>query len=376
MLNELIKPVHLSNANSHISDWLRYRKRIAEIFGHLSEEEQEAQCKAWVTRWEALKNRLAEELARGVNIYHFAKEIDLSGEHLDAWSKDFAHFRISCRDGEESMAEMIERTLEEKFTQLDAERASGAQGDAVMVETSVVRDVFLAIGKARKQGVIVDFSAPSGNGKTTGVAAYLFKARKAEGFDCPVWPITMTPVHCSLKGFLGLIANEGMGLGSYESRSDSRLFEQIKSAAQGRGGVLIIDESQQILDAGGTNTTDIINQLRSFVDAKAFGVVLLGNNEIYRHFSKIGANQIWQRLASDRMENKGATEADIELIMNAYNVKGAAEKALCKRIVNESGGLRQLVRTFENAKFSYGDVSLSALELVSIVFLKPERIRK
>lgn len=374
MLNELKTTVNISN--SHFSDSHRYRERISAMFGNLSEEEQNAQCKAWVTRWEALRNRLAEELARGVSIHHFAKEADLSGEHLDAWSKDFSHFRISRRDGEESMAATIERTLEEKFTQLDAERASETQVDDPLVETSVVRDVILAINKARKLGVIVDFSAPAGNGKTSGIKEYVKRARKSEGFDCPVWTITMTPVHCSLRGFLGLIAQEGMGIGTYEGRTDYRLFEQIKSAAQGRGGVLIIDEAQQILNAGGTNTMDIMNQLRSFHDAKVFGVVLLGNNEIYQHFSKIGANQIWQRLASDRIENKGATEADIELIMNAFNVKGAAEKALCKRIVNVSGGLRQLVRTFQNAKFSYGDVSLSALELVSSVFLKPERIRK
>lgn len=343
-------------SRQHLLDW------IDERYGHMGEEEAEAMLKKECARWEALKNRLADEMSRGFSLSRVANETGLEVVHIDAWAKDFTHFRIARRIGDESQASIIEQALEARFKEIDLERASEKRREPARIETSVIREVTAAISRAREFSVIVDISAPSGSGKSEGVEEYLARARKAEGFECPVWKATLKPSHSTTKALLELIARECVGA-SHENRSENRIYDEIVGATAGRGGVLIIDEAQQMADAKNAHGVAMVNTLRSFVDAKAFGVVLIGNNEIYRRLNKENAFQILGRMNPWRVEIKGASEDDIDDLIRAWGVSGKVERALCHKIAKGGGGLHKLIGTFKASLGRYDLISADTLEL-------------
>lgn len=362
MLNELKEAVN-KGTNRHINDHHARQHMlnwIDEKYGKLDEADAEALLKREFERWETLKNRLADEISRGFSISRIANETALDVVHIHAWAKDFTHFRIARRVGDESQADLIERALEQRFQEIDQERSTQRRREPGRIETSVIREVTAAIGRAREFAVIVDISAPSGSGKSEGVEEYLARIRKAEGFECPVWKVTLKPSHSTTKSLLELIARECVGT-VHESRSEGRVFDDIMSATQGRGGVLIVDEAQQMADAKNANGIAMINTLRSFVDAKAFGVALIGNNEIYRRLNKENAFQILGRMSPWRVDIKGASEEDIDDLIRAWGVTGKRERDMCHKIVRGGGGLHKLIGTFKASLGSFDEINADTL---------------
>ncbi|MBX9899147.1 MAG: ATP-binding protein [Burkholderiaceae bacterium] len=364
MLDELFNAVktELETSVDRDANW-NFEMQWRSEFGGLTNEEKEIKVKAWHHRWERLKHRLAEELRRGVSLHSIAKDTGLDVVHLDAWTKNFSHFRFGQRIGENTLAEVIESTLEAKFNQLDIDRSKEAQSVPATIETSVTRDVVKAIKRARNHCFLIDFSATSGSGKTTGIEAYLEEVRKTEGFDCPVWRITMKPAYATSKGLLQLIAL-AMGASSNDSRSESQSFDYIERFSEGKHGVLIIDEAQQMLDVKKDSVMPMINNLRSFIDAGLFGVVLLGNDEIYQELRRKKAQQILGRMTPYRVVSKGVTEDDIRKVIDAYHVKGKKETEMCLRIAKKEG-LHQMVGFLKASIAQYKYIDELSLEAVS-----------
>lgn len=363
MLNELRNAVK----KEYLGDFRQQQQMLAWIddkYGYMSDEEADEAAKKEYAQWELLKNRLADELSRGFSLSRIAIETGLDLVHIDAWSKDFTHFRVARRIGDESQASLIESALSLRFKEFDLERSNEKRREPARIETSVTREVNAAISRAREFSVMVDISAPSGSGKSEGVEEYIAKVRKAEGFECPVWKLTLKPSHGTTKALLELIARECVG-SSHENRSESRIFDEIMNATEGRGGVLIIDEAQQMGDAKNMHGIAMITTLRAFVDAKAFGVVLLGNNEIYRRLSKENVFQILGRMNPWRVNIKGATEEDIDNLIRAWGVLGKSERALCHEIVKKGGGLHRLIGTFRASLGLYDEINADTLEALA-----------
>lgn len=346
------------HARQHMLNW------IDEKYGKLDETEAETLLKQEFERWDSLKNRLADEISRGFSVTRLANETGLDVVHINAWAKDFTHFRMARRIGDDCQANLIERALEKRFQEIDQERATQRRKEPSRIETSVIREVTAAISRAREYSAIVDISAPSGSGKSEGVEEYIARIRKTEGFECPVWKVTLKPSHSTTKALLELIARECVGA-VHENRGESRVFDDIMSATQGRGGVLVIDEAQQMADAKNANGIAMINTLRSFVDAKAFGVALIGNNEIYRRLNKENASQILGRMRPWRVEIKGATEDDIDDLIRAWGVSGKKEREQCHKIVRGGGGLHNLIGTFKASLSSFDEISADTLAALS-----------
>jgi len=342
-------------------------RRKAEVrearYQDMTPEQMQEQLSAAMRRWESLKNRLADEISRGLSIVRIANETRLKAESINAWATDFDWFRESRRIGSESEAVMIEIALEVRFNELDQERANEKSRSPARIETSVTREILSAINMSRDLVEIVDISAPPGSGKSEGVAEYVAKARKDEGFDCPVWIIQLTEFSLSAKSVLRMIARACVSA-NYDKHDEAAIFQDITDKTLGKGGVLIVEEAQHLGDAKNINGIRIFNGLRRFVDAGCFGIVLIGNGELYRRLKSVQHAQLLSRMASFRKEISGVTDEDVDSVMAAWDVNGRAERAMCVKIANNPGALRSLVQAFRRALHEYGEINVATLNNV------------
>jgi DNA transposition AAA+ family ATPase len=340
-----------------------YLERLEEMYGHMSEEEAVAALKKGHGHWEMLKDRLADEISRGFSVARLSNETGLKAHQVEAWAADFTYFRIARRIGDESESSRIENALEARFRELDLERESEKTREPGRIETSVTLQVIDGISTARELLEIVDISAPSGSGKTQGVAEYVARARKGEGFDCSVWKVELTEAHSNFKAVLLLMARECISK-NYDVHNESKIFDDILNSTQGKGGVFIIEEAQHMADVKNTNGIRIFGGLRRFVDAKAFGLVLVGNNELYRRLKSEQSVQLYSRMAAFRVEISGVLEEDIDNVMAAWGVSGKEERAVCIKIAKGPGALRSLVNTFKRALREFNAITFKTLNSV------------
>lgn len=336
--------------------------RAAKYLGKTAEQAQEA-LNLEVARWEWLKNRLADEISRGYSIARIANETRHSVESINAWAKNFDYFRVPRHIGADSLAVKIEAALEAWFNDIEQERANERTRNPAPIETSVTSRVMGAISMSREMVEIVDISAPPGSGKTQGVAEYTARARKEEGFDCPVWVVELKEFGLCAKSVLRMIGRACISI-NYDGHDDDAMFQEISDKTQGRGGVLIIEEAQHLVDAKNGKGFHIFNGLRRFVDARCFGIVLIGNGELYRRLKTGQHAQLLSRMASFRVEIPGITEADVDNLMAAWGVNGKAEREACLRIAKGPGALRSLVHAFKRTLYDYGVINAPALNKV------------
>lgn len=324
-----------------------------------------------IARWEALRNRLADELARGFTLRRIAIDTRLEPAQIEEWAKASTAFRKPSRwCGEPPFAEQIESKVESWFTELDAERNQPGMDKPSFVETGTARDIIAGFQRARALRELVEISAPPGSGKTWAMDHYVARCRKAEGFDCPVWTITLGENKISLKVILGEIITcmEGEKSrygGSYVTdprETEYQLQHRINERAQGiRQGLVIIDEAQHLGLFNGIvrgNALNIVNGLRELCgDKGVFGIGLLSNGEVYLQAKKARSVQLSSRIEAWRIEAQRPDADDVEAIIAAWGVSGKSERAYCVKVGTGEGGLRSLTSVFRAARHEYGEIS-------------------
>lgn len=313
-------------------------------------------------RWNTIKNRMADEISGGFSVQRLANETGLKVERIEEWAKNFEFFRVPRRIGEDCESVRIEAALEARFNEIDKERDDEKKRNPARIMTSVTREVMDGISMSREMSAIVDISAPPGSGKSQGVAEYMARARKAEGFDCPVWLIELSEFSLSKKSVLRMIARACISA-NYDFHDEASIAQDIADKTQGRGGVLIIEEAQHLGDAK-MNGITVFNGLRRFVDAGCFGLVLIGNGELYRQLKNGKHAQLLSRMSSFRKEIIGITDDDVDNLMAAWGVSGKAERALCLKIAKGPGALRSLAQAFRRSLHDYGLITLATLNKV------------
>lgn len=329
-----------------------------------------------MAQWKSLTDRLADELARGYSWTRIATEAEISRiggsgyadslERLRAWTKSPRALRSEQRYvGQLCVADEIEKNLTAWFSQLDIERAAAKTDAPVFVETAVSRRIWSGFEQAREECELMEISAPPGTGKTRAIHPYLAQCRKREGFNCPVWHITLSEFSISLKSVLQLIASE-VNQDSINMNSDKDFagVRMIEEKTEGRGGLLIVDEAQHIGDVDKLHGIRILNGLRYFTDRKLFGIAFLSNGEIYRRVASGKHGQLSSRMESSRLEIKGVPDEDVELIMAAYSISGKPARELCIKKAKGPGGLRALVSAFSNAQRQFGELNYQTLLLL------------
>ena len=123
------------------------------------------------------------------------------------------------------------------------------------------------------------------------------------------------------------------------------------------------------------------NLLRRFVDRGCFGIVYLGNGEIYRRLNagmgrdKGAYLQLLSRMQDFRIEvggyrrdrpgeGRALTRLDIEAVANAWGVSGVEESAYCLKIAEGPGALRAMTNVFRMAMERYGALDIKSLKKV------------
>lgn len=336
-----------------------------------------------LARYESLRNRLADEMARGFSLMAIAnitRSNDYRGpsaswlDTLSTWTKGSERLREPGRYSidDPSQAERIETALEKWFCELDAERASKPL-DPGFVETSVFKNMFRGFKMAEEESEMVEIACPPGSGKTTNAAHYLAQRRKAEGFNCPVWLITLSESNISQKLITiditkAMKGNTMAALDSSGHKEDSQyvLDGNIEEMCQNvRGGLLIIDEAQHIGVFNGnarTNGLNIINGLRVFCDRGLFGIALLSNGEVYQRAAH-GKNstQLSSRMEHWRVNAGKPTENDVDLIMSSWGVSGKLEREKSIELGTGKGGLRTLINLYRRTLKEFPEITYASM---------------
>ncbi|GAB3266108.1 TniB family NTP-binding protein [Chitinimonas naiadis] len=315
--------------------------------------------------WEPLKNRLMDELSNGFTLARFGNEIGISEEVITMWLKKDRWLWIPRRAGEPCQAERIERGLTARFEEIDIERTDAKKRHPGFVETSVTKTVLDAFNTAREMAVMVDIAIQPGAGKTSALREYLARCRKEEGFECPIWQVSLSEWGLTPRNVLCQISESlRRSDDSFPPTGDEFAISRwISETTEGRGGLLIVDEAQHLADAKLDHGVRILNGLRTFVDRGLFGIALLNNGEIYRRLAagKQSHAQLLSRMASWRVASKGVTEHDVDLVMAAWGVTGRAERDWCVKVGTGPGQLRAIVEAFRRSNDRYGLIDIATL---------------
>lgn len=338
-------------------------------------------------RWEVIRNRLVDELAKGNGrtLEAIANAARVEVGPLKIWLKSPAEFpRFGRRVGEKTGAEKIADALEGYFAALDSEGLNIRLRCPRRVETGVMRAAIEGIWTARNLCEFVEIRAASGLGKTEAKAEYIARCRKSEGFYCPVWSIELDESCISIKAVLSMIAREVVGEGHYDEKSEASMARVIEEYAEGRNGVLLVDEAQHLADAQKRFGIPIVNMLRRFVDKGLFGIAYFGNGEIYRRLTtgsgkdKGAYTQLLSRMQDFRVEIfglgantgkgkehvKALTREDVVAVAAAWGVDGVEEVAYCLKAAALPGSLRIMTNIFRQALDKYECIDIKTLNKV------------
>ncbi|NOT67157.1 MAG: AAA family ATPase [Methylophilaceae bacterium] len=335
--------------------------------------------------YQALKNRLVDEMAHQHLKIKAVANMTRPGEMhreplrwedlLKAWESgredlwDHGNYYKSTP----SLALQVESALQQWVKALDTERAGKLQTPG-FVETSIFKKMLRAFRMAQDECELVEVAIAPGSGKTTSTGHYLKEMRKASGLNCPIWKIKLGESNIGLKLIMQEIlgAMHGADNGSeFGGMSQSAMKYAIEERAKKHPvGLLIIDEAQHIGNFIGTNGAihglNIINGLREFCDDRLFGVVLLGNGEIYQRVKKSrNSIQLASRMEAWRVSVGNPTEADIDLIMESWGVSGKSERELSVKLGTQPGGLRTLVNFYRRALCEFDEITQASLNAVS-----------
>ena len=175
-----------------------------------------------------------------------------------------------------------------------------------------------------------------GIGKTTTAREY--RARNPNA-----WLLTAEPVHSTPRALLDDLA-EALGV---EARglSSQKLSRAVTTRLRGSGGLLMIDDAQHL-------TSQVLDQLRAIHDQAEIGIALLGNETLFARLEGGSRAAHYAQLFSRvglRLTRPRPTRADIEALIAAWNITGAAERALLGWIAKKPGALRSMTKVLRIA---------------------------
>lgn len=329
-----------------------------------------------VVRYEKIRQRVIDEIAINDNallkIANITKPEDFKEskytnnlwyERISEWIRSSENMRQPGRYfNQVSLAEVIENALEKYFLEQDEIRAE-KQSYGEFVETSISKKITQGFLMAQEECRMVEISTLPGSGKTTAAKYYLAHYRKKDGFDCPVWMITLSECNITTKLIIweiykAIVVNNKpyFDLANPDKKSEYEMIEEIGVVCGNKPyGLLIIDEAQLIglfhglVRVGGLN---ILNALRYFCDRGWFGIALLSNGEVYDRTKKTkNSTQLSSRIWRVRVNKP--TENDIDLIMSAWGVSGKLERELSIQLGTGEGCLRTLTDAYRMARYKY-----------------------
>jgi len=203
------------------------------------------------------------------------------------------------------------------------------------VDTPTSIEIERAFVKARSMpGMAVVYGAP-GVGKTSTIKRYASTTPN-------VWVVTASPAVSSMAAILKLIGMAVKARGGYRNYD---LAREITNHITDTRGLLIIDEFQHL-------SLPAIEQVRAIHDESNVGVALVGNEAGWAKMTggirRLDHAQLFSRCAPV-VSLLSPQEDDVNAILDAWRVNTRAAKEFALQISAGGGGLRNLVKTLQQA---------------------------
>ncbi len=233
---------------------------------------------------------------------------------------------------------MAEKWLTSRVARRRARSLLPKAPDFVLTKSAI--DFFGVFEHAQYTPDLAVISGGPGAGKTFACEAYRERTPN-------VWLLTAEPCLSSIRMLLTLLADV---LGVAETRSTERLSRAIIGRVQATGGLLIVDEAQNL-------TTELLEQLRTVFDTGAIGITFVGDETVHARLEGLNRTAKYARLFSRvgmRLQRPVPAKRDIELLMDAWGVEGAPERRLLLAIARKPGALRGMTRCLRMAHMLAG----------------------
>ena len=175
-----------------------------------------------------------------------------------------------------------------------------------------------------------------GVGKTTTVRQYANR-------NANVFVLTAEPTGASPRALLEDLG-EAVGVAALGS-SGQRVSKAIVRKLRGSSGLIVVDEAQHLSSLS-------LDQLRTIHDLAEVGVALVGNPAIFARLEG-GTNrgqfaQLYSRVGM-RVSRKGATKADVDALLDAWELTDKAARDLCHAVARAGGALRSMTKVLRQA---------------------------
>lgn len=189
-----------------------------------------------------------------------------------------------------------------------------------------------------QSGKIVMIITAPGIGKTK-------VAKRFMANDPNVWLATMSPATAGVAT-MAIEVGGAIGLGEIKG-SPQQLSRLIKNRVRDKGGLIIVDEAQELTDKA-------LNELRSWHDQTGVGIVIMGNATPVGQKEASGSSlaQLSSRI-SYRHEQAMPMPGDVEALLDAWGIVEPDQRKYVLGLAPIVGGaLRELTHTIEIACMS------------------------
>lgn len=166
-------------------------------------------------------------------------------------------------------------------------------------------------------------SGAAGIGKTTAIEWYQRRAAN-------VWLVTMEPSHTTLGSVMGAICQ---AVGYLKSRSASDMSENIRRRMTGTGGLLILDEAQNL-------TLEAVDQIRAFHDRAKVGIAMVGNETVAGRYSAASLTAEYAplfRRIGQKFRQRALKKGDLDLLVGAWNLSDEGAQAVARAVGRAPG---------------------------------------
>ncbi len=292
--------------------------------------------------FETLNSRIKEELKSGKTLAQIANLARVSIQTLKEWTeiKNPSGYR-------RSQFESIDQRLTSYFSEIDRTDLKTTFVEPNWVEMPTGRRIIDGLVTIRDRRTIGVIEGAPGVGKTKAIERYFAEIRAQEGLFPPVWRI-ISHSHCYTKTSILHAVAEQVFTDRAGKVNNDVIYKETVLKMQDTGGLLIVDEAQHMA-MGDMKGLEAMNSLRHLQEMAGIGLAYLGSDEIYRRISGKGLAQLRSRVAYRPSKISKNTDADIDAVIDAWNVKGRKERELCLKIGTGAGGIRALVNLFYSA---------------------------
>jgi len=283
-----------------------------------------------------------EQIARlGLSQRQLAREIGLPAQVLTRWLHD------EPRPNEE------ERVTTKLTAWVDA-AAESPTISSDFVATPTAKKILGCLAFCRRTADMACVYGGPGVGKTRAIQAFQLK------YSSTTWVATMTPASSGLVSALEVVA-EAVKVAD-TSGGARRISKAIRAQVEGRGGIIIIDESQHLSMAA-------IEELRSIHDSSGVGLALVGNENSYARLTggsrSASYAQIFSRIGMKLFVHRPDAE-DVAELARHLGVRDKDAIALLQKLGARPGALRGAVKAIHLA-VEYGTTKAGARDVAKAV---------